>query len=186
MEATRKLTPRLNVLRREMRKTSPTLFVLIALLALSAQSEPAATPKALAERYAQALLTANTNLAASCLLPLEAYRSTVFNPDGKATPELIKQSHAKYIRKRLRDVAGFKKEVAELELDLESISKVSVQVNPPKKNHKDPQVLFWFRSGQDHWKCEIQGSFEHEDGWYLYDIHWFGKDKGPQNKANGE
>jgi len=165
-----------------MRKSILTLFVLIALLAPSAHAEPAATPKALAERYAQALPTANTNLAASCLLPLEAYRSTVFDPDGKATPELIKQYHAKYIRKRLRDVAGFKEEVAELGLDPEIILKVSVQVNPPKKNHKDPQVLFWFHSGQDRWKCEIEGCFEHDGGWYLYDIHWLGKDNGPQNK----
>jgi len=169
-----------------MKKTIPTLFLLSALLALLARAEPATTPKALAERCAQALLTANTNLAASCLLPLEAYRATVFDPDGKATPELIKQHHAKYIRKRLRDVAGFKKEVAELGLALETISKVSVEMNPPKKNHKDPQVLFWFHSGQDRWKCEIEGCFEHDGGWYLYDIHWLGKDNGPQNKTNGE
>ena len=145
------------------------------------QAVPSATPKELGESYAQALMTANTNLAATCLLPLRAYSPMAIDPDGKLTAEDVRQYHAKYLRKRLRDVEGFKKEAAQLGLNTEAISKVTVQVNPPKKNHKDPQVLFWFHSGIDRWKCEVEGCFEYEDGWYLYDIHWLGKDKAPQN-----
>lgn len=141
-----------------MKKSILTLLILSTVLVLSAQAEPAATPEALAQRYAQALLTANRNLAESCLLPLDAYRPMAVDPDGKATPELIQQHHAKYVRKRLSDVVGFKKEAADLGLDPETITKISVQVKPPKKNHRDPQALFWFHSGDDRWKCGIEGS----------------------------
>ena len=166
-----------------MRRSLLILTVVSLMLSFHAQAKPAATPKELGERFAQALLSGNTNLAASCLLPMDAYAPMAIDPDGKLTPKQVSKYHAKYIRKRLRDVAGFKKEVADLGLNTEAISKITVQVNPPKKNHRDPQVLFWFHSGNYRWKCEIEGCFEFDGGWYLYDIHRLGKDKTPQNKT---
>ena len=161
-------------------------FMLIALilpLALRAQAEPAGTPKQLAERYAKALLAGDTNLAASCLLPLAAYaKAAGINPEKMNEADLAAH-HAKYLKKRLKDVKGFPTEAPQLGLQPDAVSKVSVVVNPPKENHVDPQVVLWFEAGVDRWKCEIQGCFEHEGGWYLYDIHWLGKDNGPQNKG---
>lgn len=160
-------------------------FILIALilpLALRAQAEPAGTPKQLAERYAKALLAGDTNLAASCLLPLPAYaKAAGINPEKISEADLAAH-HTKYLKKRLKDVKGFPAEAPQLGLQPDAVSKVSVVVNPPKENHVDPQVLFWFEVGADRWKCEIQGCFQHDGGWYLYDIHWLGKEERPQNK----
>ena len=56
---------------------------LILMGILQTQAGPPATPKELGERYAQAMVAGNTNLAASCLLPLPAYAPMAIDPDGK-------------------------------------------------------------------------------------------------------
>jgi hypothetical protein len=77
-----------------MRRSLLILTVVSLMLSFQAQAKPAATPKELGERFAQALLSGNTNLAASCLLPMEAYAPMAIDPDGKLTPKQVSQYHA--------------------------------------------------------------------------------------------